>query len=118
MIRNFFSTPNLLGRFLVILLFAGGLVFAGAFNGFVMQTDAKSCCEGAGTVNSSGSNNACDCLGSGCGSTSCSDCETVTSCGDCEVGDPPLKCDTCSAHCKNQNSDSDMCGDGSGCSRS
>ncbi len=40
MLRNFFSTPNLLGRLLVILLFAGGLVFAGAFNGFVVETDA------------------------------------------------------------------------------
>ena len=119
MLRNFFSAPNLLGRLLVILLFAGGFVFAGVFNGFVGQTDAKSWCGGADAVNSSGSNNACDCLGSGCGSTSCSSCETVASCdSDCAVGDPPLKCDTCSAHCKNQNSDSTMCGDGSGCSRS
>ena len=44
MLRNFFSTPNLLGRLLVILLFAGGLVFAGVFNGFVVETDAQSCC--------------------------------------------------------------------------
>ena len=44
MLRNFFSTLNLLRRLLVILLFAGGFVFAGAFNGFVVETDAKSCC--------------------------------------------------------------------------
>lgn len=46
MLRNFFSTPNLLGRLFVILLFAGGLVFAGAFNGFVVETKAESCCGG------------------------------------------------------------------------
>lgn len=46
MIKNFFSTPNLLGQLLVILLFAGGLVFAGAFNGFVVETKAESCCGG------------------------------------------------------------------------
>ncbi len=44
MLRNFFSTPNVIGRLLIVLLFVGGLVFAGAFNGFVVETDAQSCC--------------------------------------------------------------------------
>ena len=46
MLRNFFSTPNILGRLLIVLIFVGGVVFAGAFNGFVVETDAKSCCGG------------------------------------------------------------------------
>lgn len=46
MIRNFFSTPNVLGRLMVILLFAGGLVFAGAYDGFVVETEASGCCGG------------------------------------------------------------------------
>lgn len=44
MLRNFFSTPNVVGRLLIILLFVGGLVFAGTFNGFIVKTEAKSCC--------------------------------------------------------------------------
>lgn len=56
MLRNFFSTPNLLGRLFVILLFAGGLVFAGAFNGFVVETEAACCCgDGADAAISSSS---------------------------------------------------------------
>ena len=48
MIRNFFSTPNVLGRLMIVLLLAGGLVFAGAFNGFVVESQASGCC-GSGT---------------------------------------------------------------------
>ena len=46
MIRNFLSTPNILGRLMIVLLFAGGVVFAGAFDGFVVETQASSCCGG------------------------------------------------------------------------
>lgn len=111
MLRNFFSPPNVIGRLLIVLLFVGGLVFAGAFNGFVAQTDAKSCCGGADAVNSSGSNNACNCIGNGCGDTSCSGCSTATSCktGCCTTADA---CNTCSAHCRNKNSDPYMCNGG------
>lgn len=46
MLRNFLSTPNILGRLLIVLIFAGGVIFAGAFDGFVVETQAKSCCGG------------------------------------------------------------------------
>ena len=62
MIRNFFSTPNVLGRLLIVLLFAGGVVFAGAFDGFVVETEASSCCGGGidDAIFSSSSNNGDD----------------------------------------------------------
>lgn len=43
MLRNFFSTPNVPGRLLVVLLLAAGLVFASAFDGFVVQSQASNC---------------------------------------------------------------------------
>ena len=46
MIRNFFSTPNVLGRLLIVLLFVGGVVYAGVFDGFVVETEASGCCGG------------------------------------------------------------------------
>lgn len=113
MLRNFFSTPNVIGRLLIVLLFVGGLIFAGAFNGFVVQTDAKSCC-GGGTdvpIFSSGSNG-CECLGvDDCGDSSCSGCSTATSCkpGCCTTA---TACNKCSAHCRNKDSDEYMCDGG------
>ncbi len=92
MLRNFFSTPNVMGRLLIVLLLMGGLVFAGAFNGFVVQTDAKSCC-GAGTevalFASSASNGGCTCIGgSYCGScdtsSDCSGSKSTSCYGGCE----------------------------------
>jgi len=49
MVRNFFVTPNIIGRLFIVLLFAGGVVFAGAFDGFVVETEASSSCCGGGT---------------------------------------------------------------------
>ena len=46
MMRNFFSTPNILGRLLIVLLFVGGIVYGGAFDGFVVEIEASSCCGG------------------------------------------------------------------------
>ena len=82
MIRNFFSTPNIIGRLMIVLLFAGGVVFAGAFDGFVVETEASSCCGGGmddAIFSSSGNNggggggnDACTCLsgaGTSCGSS-------------------------------------------------
>ena len=66
MLRNFFSTPNVIGKLLLVLLFVGGLVFAGAFDGFVVETSAKSCC--------GGETDASVFSGSGC----CADTVTVT----------------------------------------
>ena len=46
MIRNFFSTPNIIGKLVIALLFVGGVFYAGAFDGFVVETQASSCCGG------------------------------------------------------------------------
>ena len=46
MIRNFFSTPNIIGKLMIALLFVGGVVYAGAFDGFVVETAASTCCGG------------------------------------------------------------------------
>lgn len=145
MLKNLLNRRVTLGRLILVLLFAVGLVFAGTYDGFIVETEAeRSCCEddtevsayadgpsvqpkvdsccgseltdvsdrgpdASGDISEYNDDEECTCLGRGCGSTSCSDCETVTSCKkDCG-------CNTCSAHCKNQNSDSTMCGDGSGC---
>lgn len=141
MLKNFLNKPNALWQVFIVLLVAGGLAFAGMYDGFVVETEVqKSCCGGStdairsdGTiaqlktgsccgsketdVPSVGSDapgfaaeDPCECLTTeSCGSTSCSNCETVTEC------DTGCTCNTCSAHCKNQDSDSTMCGDGSGC---
>ena len=74
MIRNFFATPNIIGRLFIVLLFAGGIVYAGAFDGFVVETEASSCCGGTSIdIFSSSSNNdgdsdpdPCDCSHSSC----------------------------------------------------
>ena len=88
MIRNFFSAPNVIGKLMIALLFVGGVVFAGAFNGFVVETEASSCC------------------GAGCGgedifsSSSCCNCERNGGCSPCSSDDA---CDGrkkgCSTNC-------------------
>ncbi|MCE2413446.1 hypothetical protein J4G07_05535 [Candidatus Poribacteria bacterium] len=143
MLKKFLNNPNALWQVLIVLLLAGGLAFAGMYDGFVVETEAqKSCCGGNtdairsdGTiaqlktgsccgsevpeVPSSGTgdlNNvniytgsACNCLGRGCDDEDCSGCSKIDSCdGGCD-------CSTCNAHCSNKDSDSTMCGDGSGC---
>lgn len=98
MIRNFFSTPNVIGRLFIVLLFASGVVFAGAFDGFVVETQASSCCGGgtdASIFSSSGNNgggggggNKCGCLGDttdcGCGTNPACGGSTTDYCGTCK----------------------------------
>ena len=61
MLGIFSSTPNVLRRLLIVLVFVGGFVFAGAFGGFVGQTDAKTCCPcETQSVNVSNVSNLCD----------------------------------------------------------
>lgn len=43
MLKSFFSHPNVLVRLLIVLIFAGGLIFAGTFDGFVPKTESESC---------------------------------------------------------------------------
>jgi hypothetical protein len=56
MIRNFLLTPNVAGRLMLALLFVAGIVYAGAFDGFIVEVDASSCCGGAETEHFSSSN--------------------------------------------------------------
>lgn len=97
MIRNFFSTPNVIGRLMLILLFASGAVFAGAFNGFVVEIEASSCCGGeidacGGGMDDaifSSSGNNCDCLEGtktcACGNNpTCGGVTTTDYCGTCK----------------------------------
>lgn len=97
MIRNFFSTPNVLGRLMIILLFAGGLVFAGAYDGFVIETEAQGCCgSGTDTATLACGTDALKCSSS---SSTCK-CESGTECGSCSYDDA---CDGkrkgCSSNC-------------------
>ena len=48
MLKSFLSRPNLF-RLLVVLIFAGGLVFAATYDGFSPKTQAESCCSGTDT---------------------------------------------------------------------
>ena len=85
MIRNFFSTPNVIGRLMIVLLFAGGVVFAGAFDGFVVETEASSCCGGGTDAALFSSSECCDeeeCGICGCNIAGCDDClSSFISCG-------------------------------------
>lgn len=87
MIRNFFSTPNIVGRLFIVLLFAGGVVFAGAFDGFVVETQASSCCGGGVDDAIFSSSECCEekCGKCGCFIAGCVDC-TMISCGSDENG--------------------------------
>ena len=113
MIRNFFSTPNVIGKLMIALLFVGGVVFAGAFNGFVVEIEASSCCgattcggtdifssssccncEQGSTCSPCGSDDACDGRRKGCSSKcnypdKCHECKNV--CGGPTSGDL-IKC--------------------------
>ena len=60
MIRNFFSTPNIIGRLMIALLFIGGVVYAGAFDGFVVETEASCCCGGETDTVLLSSSSCCD----------------------------------------------------------
>ena len=83
MIRNFFSAPNIIGKLMIALLFVGGVVFAGAFDGFVVETEASSCCGGGTDASLFSSSECCDeecstCTRPRCPKQGCSSCRTNT----------------------------------------
>ena len=78
MIRNFFSTPNIIGRLMIVLLFVGGVVYAGAFDGFVVETKASSCCGGETDASLFSSSNCNDDPPAACGC--CGACDESNSC--------------------------------------
>lgn len=125
MIRNFFSTPNVIGRLVIVLLFAGGVVFAGAFDGFVVETQASSCCGGstdASIFSSSGNNGGggdgdgdgdgddepagCTCIDTNGDDIECSYCDSApeNGCGlnSCHSDCPTTDCaNDCTLDCQN-----------------
>ena len=106
MIRNFFSTPNIIGKLMIALLFVGGVVYAGAFDGFVVETEASICC-GGGTdtehfSSSSCCGTKCNCIpGKTCG------CGNNPTCGN------STSTDVCPRKCCNPSTDT--CCDGTRC---
>lgn len=127
MIRNFFATPNIIGRLMIILLFAGGIVYAGVFDGFVVETEASSCCGGGTDTFIFSSSECCDepdpcdCIGgSECSEEVCADenteCKKISSChndcGDCHLNEDGRPCGA-NVHCSNEeDSDDYICGGG------
>ena len=118
MLKNVLNRQINLGRISLILLFAAGLVFAGTYNGFVVETEAQtsccgitdaptaetSCC-GSGTEVSKPSNAAVgDCSCKPKKDSDCSYCETPNACGpktnscssDCAQSDNAQGCSDCS----------------------
>lgn len=82
MIRNFFSTPNIIGRLLIVLLFVGGIIYAGAFNGFIVETQASCSCGGGDAP--SVLSNSCPTGANGCGHpNNCAECPPKGSGGFC-----------------------------------
>ena len=122
MIRNFFSTPNVIGRLMIIMFFVGGAVFASAFDGFVVETEVSDCC-GSGIAACAGatdaslfSSRACDSTMCSCGCylTGCTNCEIISSCGgscDCRNNPPDSNGvrDACFSHCTGANSNKNVC---------
>ena len=77
MMKGIFTGKDVVGRFITVLLIASGFIFAIAFNGFVVQTEAKSCCGGGidFPIFTSGSNNDdCACNAGGCDASNCDNC--------------------------------------------
>ena len=121
MIGNFFLTPNVIGRLMIALFFVGGVVFAGAFDGFIVETEVSNCCGGIDTCSGATdaalfSSRACDSQMCNCGCylMGCTDCEIIASCGgncDCRSNPPDMNGvrDSCFAHCTGANSNKNNC---------
>lgn len=58
MLKNVLN-PSGIGRLMIALFFFGGLVYAVAFGGFVVETEASSCCGGVDAEHFS-SSSCCD----------------------------------------------------------
>lgn len=126
MIRNFLSTPNVIGRLIIILLFAGGVVFAGAFDGFVVETKASSCCGGGTDAALFSSSDCCDedeCGLCGCYIAGCDNClNSFISCGGgckCPTGPNPDPIsgntpDSCMGVCAASTDQTELCNNNCG----
>ena len=109
---------------MIVLFFAGGVVFAGAFDGFVVETEASSCCGGGTDAALFSSSECCDeddecqlcgCYIAGCDGGTC----TVISCGkdkdgkDCGCGQalPGVSGipDGCTGVCSSSTDDEELC---------
>lgn len=126
MLKNFLNQPNIIGKLMIALLFVGGVVYAGAFDGFVVETEASSCC---GETNTCGggtdalvfsSSECCDedpCGLCGCNIAGCSNClDSMLSCGgDCKCGQDGgggiggNAADSCGSECASGTDKTEMC---------
>ena len=114
-VEIFLNQSNVIGRLMIALLFVGGVVYAGAFDGFVVETEASSCCGGGTDATLFSSSECCDeqCT-CGCYIAGCSDCEIISSCGggcNCKSNPPGPSgiLDACFAHCSTANSNKNVC---------
>lgn len=120
MLKNVLNRQISFGRISLILLFVGGLVFAGTYNGFVVETEAQtsccgstdaptaevSCCGGGTEVSKLSNAEVGDCFCIPAGSSDCSYCEDSYDCKDegytnscsenCAQKDNTGGCDDCS----------------------
>ncbi|MYK22876.1 hypothetical protein F4054_11535 [Candidatus Poribacteria bacterium] len=100
MLKNFLNQPNVIGRLMIALLFVGGVVYAGAFDGFIVETEASCCCGGETDAALFSSSECCDqdcpCAAVDCDVSNCSNCTVKT----CPKGclEPGETC-ACSARC-------------------
>ena len=83
MLKNVLNQPNIIGHLMIALLFVGGVVYAGAFSGFVVETEASSCCGGETTTCGGGTDgfifSSSECEEEECGICGC----YVEGCSDC-----------------------------------
>ena len=59
-VENFLNRPNVIGRLMIALLFIGGVVYAGAFDGFIVESEASCCCGGGTDAVIFSSSECCD----------------------------------------------------------
>ena len=115
-----------MGCLMIVLIFVGGVIFAGAFNGFVVEIEASSCCGGETNTCGDGtdalifsSSECCDedrcaicscniagCDGDTCTRISCKDCSCGTSGGEGVGGNAA---DGCGSECSSETDKEHMC---------
>ena len=115
MFKNFLNQPNVIGRLMIVLFFVGGMVYAGAFGGFVVETEAASCCGGGTDASTFSSSECCDedeCTICGCKIAGCFDCEIISSCPkdcSCVTDEVPGPCAEAPGVCSTSTDDKYLC---------
>lgn len=110
MLKNVLNRQINLGRISLILLFAAGLVFAGTYNGFVVESEAEASCCGSTDAPTAGAS----CCGGGTevsklSNAAVGDCSCISKkesdCSHCkEAGECDYKENSCSSNCAQKGS--------------